>query len=398
MSPGGRAATIDPPASLGVIGGGQLGRMFVQAAQRMGYTAGVLAATDDAPAAQVAHWSVVAPPDHLPALRTFADRAAGITVEFENVSAPALRWLARRMPVRPGWRTAWVSQNRLREKGFLARHAIPLAPWRPVRTEPELLAAVTALGLPLILKTAASGYDGKGQVLVTRAQDIDVAWASLNQVPCVAEGWVEFAAEVSVVVVRGADGQAVAYPVGLNRHERHILDTTVMPAAVGPIVTQEARSWALSIAEALGTVGVLTVEFFLTAAGGLLVNELAPRPHNSGHLTIEAGVSSQFEQQVRALCGLPLGGTNLVTPAAMVNLLGDLWAHGEPDWEAALRSDPGVKLHLYGKHTPAPGRKMGHLTVLDPDPELALARALAARRTLARGRGTLAPDQAPGVC
>ena len=251
---------------------------------------------------------------------------------------------------------------------------------------PSSLAAVAALGLPLILKTAASGYDGKGQVLVGRAEDADVAWASLNQVPCVAEGWVEFAAEVSVVVVRGADGQAVAYPVGLNRHERHILDTTVMPAAVGPIVSQEARSWALSIAEALGTVGVLTVEFFLTAAGGLLVNEIAPRPHNSGHLTIEAGVSSQFEQQVRALCGLPLGGTNLVMPAAMVNLLGDLWAHGEPDWEAALRSDPGVKLHLYGKRTPAPGRKMGHLTVLDPDPELALARALAARRTLARGR------------
>jgi 5-(carboxyamino)imidazole ribonucleotide synthase len=386
MSGGGHAATIHPPASLGVIGGGQLGRMFVQAAQRMGYTAGVLAATDDAPAARVAHWCVVAPPDHLPALRTFADGAAAITVEFENVSAPALRWLARRMPVRPGWRTVWASQNRLREKSFLARHAIPLAPWHPVRTEPELQAAVTALGLPLILKTAASGYDGKGQVLVDRAQDIDVAWASLNQVSCVAEAWVEFAAEVSVVVVRGADGRAVTYPVGLNRHERHILDSTVMPAAVGPIVSQEARRWALSIAEALGTVGVLTVEFFLTESGGLLVNELAPRPHNSGHLTIEAGVSSQFEQQVRALCGLPLGGTNLVTPAAMVNLLGDLWAHGEPDWDAALRSDPGVKLHLYGKHTPAPGRKMGHLTVLDPDPELALARALASRRVLARGR------------
>jgi 5-(carboxyamino)imidazole ribonucleotide synthase len=382
MIRGGPRAALHPPAPLGVIGGGQLGRMFIQAAQRMGFRAGVLAATDDAPAAQVAHWSVVAPPDHLPALRSFAAQAQAVTVEFENVSAPALRWLGRDLPVRPGWRTVWVSQNRLREKRFLSGHAFPLAPWRPVRTEAELLAALDALGVPLILKTASSGYDGKGQVLVDRAEDIDVAWASLNQVACVAEGWVDFQAEVSTVVVRGVDGEAAAYPVGLNRHERHILDTTMMPAPVGPIVTQEARTLALSIAAALGTVGVLTVEFFVTGEGRLLVNELAPRPHNSGHLTIEAAQSSQFEQQVRALCGLPLGGTGLVTPAAMVNLLGDLWEHGEPDWEGALRSDPGVKLHLYGKRSPAPGRKMGHLTVLDSDPEVALARALAARRAL----------------
>ena len=382
MSSRGPRAAIHPPATIGVIGGGQLGRMFLQAAQRMGYRAGVFAATETAPSAQVAHWSVLAPPDNLPALRSFADRAEAVTVEFENVSAPALRWLARRRPVRPGWRTVWVSQNRLREKTFLARHGIPLAPWHPVRDQPELQAALSALGLPLILKTAASGYDGKGQVLVRDADDVEVAWATLNHVACVAEGWVAFDAEVSVVVVRGDDGQAVAYLVGLNRHERHILDTTVMPAPVGPIVALEARTLALSIAEALGTVGVLTVEFFLTAEGRLVVNEIAPRPHNSGHLTIEAAVSSQFEQQVRALCGLPLGGTDLVTPAAMVNLLGDLWADGEPRWEAALRSDPGVKLHLYGKRSPAPGRKMGHMTVLDPDPEVALARARAARRAL----------------
>ena len=192
------------------------------------------------------------------------------------------------------------------------------------------------------------------------------------------------AAEVSVVVVRAAEGRALAYPVGLNRDERHILDSTVMPAAIGPIVTQEARTLALSVLEALGTVGVLTVEFFLTAAGRLMINELAPRPHNSGHLTIEGAVSSQFEQQVRALCGLPLGGTDLVSPAAMVNLLGDLWNRGEPDWDRMWRRDPGVKLHLYGKRTPAAGRKMGHLTVLDPDAETALARALAARHALRR--------------
>jgi 5-(carboxyamino)imidazole ribonucleotide synthase len=371
-----------PPASLGVIGSGQLGRMFIQAAQRMGYRAGVLSEVEDTPAAQVAHWSVIGRDDHLPALRTFCDRAEAVTVEFENVSAPALRWLARRRPVRPGWRTVWVAQNRLREKSFLARHAIPLAPWRPVRDAAELDAAVRALGLPLILKTAASGYDGKGQIRVDAAERLPGAWADLARAPCVAEGWVEFAAEVSVVVARGQDGRAVCYPVALNRHARHILDSTLMPAPVGPIVTMEARDLALGVAQALETVGVLCVEFFLTAEGRLMVNEIAPRPHNSGHLTIEAAAASQFEQQVRALCGLPLGGTELAMPGAMVNLLGDLWirAGGQPRWDAALAADPGVSLHLYGKQTPAPGRKMGHLTVLDPDPESALLRALTARR------------------
>jgi 5-(carboxyamino)imidazole ribonucleotide synthase len=376
-------AVLHPPASLGVIGGGQLGRMFLQAAQRMGYRAGVLSAIAGSPADQVTHWSVIGPPGHLPSLRAFAEQADAVTVEFENVSAPALRWLAwHGLPVRPGWRTLRVSQNRLREKTFLRRHGLPHAPWRPVHAAGDLGPLPEGLGLPLILKTAASGYDGKGQVRVDRAADLEAAWASLGRAACVAEAWVEFAAEASVVVARGADGQAVTYPVALNRHERHILDATVMPAPVGPVVSQEARHLALAVAEALGTVGVLTVEFFLTADGRLLVNELAPRPHNSGHLTIEAAVTSQFEQQVRCLCGLPLGQSDLVRPAAMVNLLGDLWARGEPDWVAALRRDPGVKLHLYGKRTPAPGRKMGHITVLDADPEAALARARAARAAL----------------
>jgi 5-(carboxyamino)imidazole ribonucleotide synthase len=380
--------TLFPPASLGVIGSGQLGRMFIQAAQRLGYQAGVLSATEETPAAQVAHWTVIGPPDHLPALRKFAERAAAITVEFENVSAPALRWLARGRLVRPGWRTLWVCQHRLREKQFLARHEIPHAPWCPVRSGAELEQAVRHIGLPLILKTAASGYDGKGQVLVDSASESQSAWASLGRVACVAEGWVKFAAEVSIVVARGGDGQAVSYPVTLNRHENHILDTSLTPAPLGPVAAQEARTLALAVAQALKTVGVLTVEFFLTADGRLLVNEIAPRPHNSGHLTIEAAVTSQFEQQVRSLCGLPLGSTALVMPAAMVNLLGDLWnqAGGEPHWDAAMEADPGVSLHLYGKRTPAPGRKMGHLTVLDSDPDNALCRALAARHALVNGR------------
>jgi 5-(carboxyamino)imidazole ribonucleotide synthase len=383
-----RGDALFPPASLGVIGSGQLGRMFIQAAQRMGYRAGVLSTIEESPAAQVANWTVIGPPDHLPALRTFAKRAEAVTVEFENVSAPALRWLARRRWVRPGWWTLWISQNRLREKRFLARHGIPHAPWRPVHSEEELAEAIRGLGLPLILKTAASGYDGKGQILVSQASDAVAAWASLGRVPCVAEAWVDFAAEVSVVVARGADGRAVCYPVALNRHDRHILDSTLMPASLGPVVAQESRVLALAAAQALGTAGVLTVEFFLTADGQLLVNEIAPRPHNSGHLTIEAAVTSQFEQQVRALCGLPLGLADLLMPAAMVNLLGDLWAQagGEPRWSAALAHDPGVKLHLYGKRTPSVGRKMGHLTVLDPDPETALYRVLAARHALVTGR------------
>jgi 5-(carboxyamino)imidazole ribonucleotide synthase len=378
------ATILRPPASLGVIGGGQLGRMFIQAAQKMGFRAGVLGAISEGPGAQVAHWSVVGPPDSFSALKTFADQAEAVTVEFENVSAPALRWLERRMPARPGWKTVWVSQNRLREKAFLADHGLPLAPWRAVRTSEELAGAVGALGFPLILKTAASGYDGKGQVRVDDPGQAPLAWTHLGRVPCVAEGWVTFASEVSVVVARGFDGQAVTFPVALNRHERHILDATVMPAPVGPIVSQDARELALSVAQALGTVGVLTVEFFLTEDGRLLINELAPRPHNSGHLTMEAAVSSQFEQQVRALCGLPLGSSDLTSPAAMVNLLGDLWQNGEPDWAGALRRDPGVKLHLYGKKTAAPGRKMGHLTVLDADPVTALVRAVGARQVLIR--------------
>jgi 5-(carboxyamino)imidazole ribonucleotide synthase len=378
---------ILPPASLGVIGGGQLGRMFIQAAQRLGYRAGVLSESADSPAAQVAHWAVIGSSDQLPAIREFAERACAITVEFENVSAPSLRWLARRRPVRPGWRTLWTAQNRLREKRFLARHNIPHAPWVPVRHQTEVERAPSRIGLPLILKTANSGYDGKGQVLVDKSSELGGAWASLGRVPCVAEAWVDFASEVSVVVARGCDGRAVCYPVALNRHERHILDSTMVPATVGPIVAQEARRLALRAAAALETAGVLTVEFFVTSGGKVLVNEIAPRPHNSGHLTIEAARTSQFEQQVRALCGLPLGPTDLLMPAAMVNLLGDLWCagNGEPHWDAALRTEPGAAIHLYGKQTPAVGRKMGHVTVLDPDPDIALRRATAARLALIAG-------------
>lgn len=373
---------IMPPATLAVLGGGQLGRMFLQAAQTMGYRGLVLTAHAESPAAQIAHEVIVGPPDSLHALRQVAEKAQAVTVEFENVSGPGLRWLSRRIPTRPGWRTVWVSQNRLREKSFLQSHGFPLAPWKPVRSAQDMRSAVASLGLPLILKTAASGYDGKGQVRIDNAVDAEASWQRLGQVACVAESVVPFVAEISVVVVRGFDGKSSSYPVCLNRHTRHILDSTVIPAPIGPAASSHAQTIALGVAAALGTIGVLTVEFFLFADGSLAINELAPRPHNSGHATIEAAISSQFEQQVRALCGLPLGSTELVRPAAMVNLLGDLWMGGPPRWDVAMASDPGVKLHLYGKNTAAPGRKMGHLTVLDSDSERALSRVLAARSLL----------------
>ncbi|MDX2039400.1 MAG: 5-(carboxyamino)imidazole ribonucleotide synthase [Isosphaeraceae bacterium] len=377
-----RLEPLHPPAKIGVIGGGQLGRMFLSAAHSLGYDAGVLCETDDCPAAQVASWKVVGASDDLDSVRRFAEQAQAVTVEFENVSAAALRRLARSMPVRPGWRTVRVSQNRIREKRFLESHGFPVAPWAEVRSEADLAGAIARIGSQIVLKTAETGYDGKGQVRVHSEREAIEAWRSLGSVACVAEGWVEFAHEVSVVSVRGADSQAATYPVGLNRHSRHILDTTVMPAPVGPVIALEASSLALAISAALETVGVLTVEFFLTKEGRLIVNELAPRPHNSGHLTIEAAATSQFEQQVRALCGLPLGSTSLGKPAAMANLLGDLWVNGPPDWSAALRGDPALKIHLYGKRSASPGRKMGHMTVIDDDPETALARVLEARRRL----------------
>ncbi|WP_152051881.1 5-(carboxyamino)imidazole ribonucleotide synthase [Tautonia marina] len=369
-----------PPASLGVVGGGQLGRMFIQAAQRMGYRTVVLTDEADGPAAQVAHEVVKGKDDDLRTLQRFVSRVEAVTVEFENVSSAGLRWLSARIPTRPDWRAVRISQNRLREKTFLSRHGLPTAPWKPVRSAEELAVAVAEVGPSMILKTASSGYDGKGQIRIDEPGKALDAWDALGRVPCVAEGVVDFTAEISVLVARGRDGQMETFPVGMNRHERHILDSTLMPAPVGPIVSQEARDLARTIAEAMGYVGVLCVECFLAREGTLRVNEIAPRPHNSGHLTIEAATTSQFEQQVRALCGLPIGPTTLRSPAAMVNLLGDLWSGGPPDWSNALRTDPAASLHLYGKGAAPMGRKMGHLTILDPDPETALARALAARQ------------------
>jgi 5-(carboxyamino)imidazole ribonucleotide synthase len=375
------------------MGGGQLGRMFAAAAVRMGYRVHVFAPdADAAPAAAHAARTVQAGWDDEAALARFANGVDAVTIEFENIPASALERVARHVPVRPGPKALHVAQNRGREKAFLASLGLPLAPWTPVATVDEATAALAASGGPALLKTAGFGYDGKGQAALNSAGEVEDAWTRIGGGPAVVEGRVELAAELSVVVARDAAGRTACFEAARNRHVGGILDVSVAPGGLPGEATAEAREAAEAVAEALELVGVVCVEFFLGEDGGLRVNEIAPRPHNSGHLTIEGATTSQFEQQVRTTAGLPLGDPAPRAPAAMANLLGDLWADGPPDWPAAL-ARPGVALHLYGKATPRPGRKMGHLTVVAGDPEAAERSARAARAALASG----APEAAPGL-
>lgn len=372
---------IGPGSTIGVLGSGQLGRMFAIAARRMGYRVHTLSPDDDTPTGQVADRETQADYEDLDAIRAFAQGVDVVTFEFENIPAAAAAEAERHAPVRPGGSVLYTTQHRLREKLFLSSKGFPLAPFRTVRSLNELTAAVVELGTPAVLKTAGWGYDGKGQFKLRGAGDVEAAWQSVATSEAVLEGFIDFDCEVSVVVARGIDGRLADYGVIANAHVNHILDVSVAPAAVPPDVASEAVAIARAVAEALELVGVLCVEFFVTRQGGLLINELAPRPHNSGHLTFDAAVTSQFEQQLRAICGLPLGATDLVRPAAMANLLGDVWRAGEPDWSAACEF-PEVKLHLYGKLAPRPGRKMGHLTALGRSTEEAVAAVLGARRAL----------------
>lgn len=372
---------ILPGATVGVLGSGQLGRMFAIAARRMGYRVHTLSPEYDTPTGQVADREVQAAYDDLDAVREFARGVDVVTFEFENVSAAAAEAAAAETPVRPAGSVLHTCQNRLREKRFLAGAGFPLAPFAVVRSGEELAAALDTVGLPAVLKTAGWGYDGKGQVKIASAAEAAAAWTSLSTPEAVVEAWVDFEREISVVAARGLDGSYADYGPIENRHLHHILDLSIAPAGLPPEVAREAGEIARGVLSALDVVGVLCVELFLTRDGRLLVNELAPRPHNSGHLTFDAAVTSQFEQQLRAICGLPLGATDLLRPAAMANLLGDLWQGGEPDWAAACRA-PAVKLHLYGKATPRPGRKMGHLTALAATPAAALEQVTAARKVL----------------
>ncbi len=379
---GGSSGVVAPGSAVGVLGSGQLGRMFAIAARRMGYRVHTLSPDYDTPTGQVADLEVQAAYDDLDAVRRFARGVAVVTFEFENVAAAATEAAAEHAPVRPAGSVLHTTQNRLREKAFLVAGGFPVTPFAPVRSLEELSAGLAALGAPAVLKTAGWGYDGKGQVKIASLEDASAAWESVGGQESVLEAFVDFESEVSIVAARGLDGSFAHFGVIENRHSRHILDVSIAPAAVPPQVAKDAVEIARGILEGLSVVGVLCVEMFLTRDGRLLVNELAPRPHNSGHLTFDASVTSQFEQQLRAITGLALGSTELLRPAAMANLLGDLWQNGEPDWAAACRH-PDVKLHLYGKAEPRPGRKMGHLTALARTPEEALERVVEARGALA---------------
>ena len=374
---------ILPGSAVGVLGSGQLGRMFAIAARQMGYRVHTFSPDSDTPTGQVADVEVTAPYDDLDTVRRFAGGVKVVTFEFENIPAATAAAAAERAPVRPRGEVLHVTQQRLREKSFLSGNGFPVTPFRAVRSGQELRGAAAELGLPAVLKTASFGYDGKGQSKLASPADVERAAREVGAGgrELIYEGFVDFEREVSVVAARGLDGSFAHWGVIDNTHRNHILDLSVAPADVPPGTAREAVEIARGILEALGVVGVLCVEFFVTGGGKLLVNELAPRPHNSGHLTIDASVTSQFEQQLRAVCGLPLGETALLRPAAMANLLGDLWAEGEPDWAAAC-AVPGVKLHLYGKAEARPGRKMGHLTALAATPGEAAALARRAREAL----------------
>lgn len=375
---------ILPGATLGVLGSGQLGRMFALAARSMGYRVHTFSPEPDSPTGQVADLEVVADYHDLEAVRAFARGVAVVTFEFENVPAATAQAAAEYTPVRPAGAVLHTTQHRLREKTFLASAGFPVTPFRSVHSAEELREAVLALGTPAVLKTAGFGYDGKGQVKIASPDDVEQAWRALGNQDALLEAFVDFEREVSVVAARGLDGSFAHFGVIENAHRNHILDVSVAPPDLPPEVSASAVAIARGIFEALDVVGVLCVEFFLTRAGTLLVNELAPRPHNSGHLTIDACVTSQFEQQVRAVCGLPLGSTEQLRPAAMANLLGEVWQAGEPDWAAAC-AVPGVKLHLYGKQQARPGRKMGHLTALAGTTAEAERLVRAARAALSSG-------------
>ena len=372
---------ISPGAALGVLGSGQLGRMFTIAARRMGYRVHTFSPEEDTPTGQVADLEVTAEYDDLDALRAFAGQVEVVTFEFENVPAEAIDAIESLAPVRPSGVALHTAQQRAREKTFLADHGFPTAPFARAATLDELWEGVARVGTPAIIKTAAFGYDGKGQHRVTTPADVEHIWTALGHQEAVVEKFVSLQTEISIVAARGLDGSTAEYPAFENRHRNHILDVTTAPAAVVPAIAAQAREITRAILAQLQYVGVLCVEFFVTTEGELLVNEIAPRPHNSGHLTFDASTTSQFEQQVRAVCGLPLGSTELLRPAAMANLLGDLWADGEPNWAAACRF-PDVKLHLYGKSDPRPGRKMGHLTAMAKTAADAQERVIAARDAL----------------
>ncbi|KAB2922156.1 MAG: 5-(carboxyamino)imidazole ribonucleotide synthase [Dechloromonas sp.] len=374
---------ILPPATLGMLGGGQLGRFFVTAAHEMGYQVWVLDPDKNSPAGQIAERHFCVAYDDYAALDEFAAGCAAITTEFENVPAGTLDYLAKFVPVRPSAAAVAVCQNRIAEKSFLRDNGFPHGPFIAVNTEDDLKNAPPEL-FPAILKVARFGYDGKGQATVHNIEEALLAFGQFKGEHCVLEQRLTLDYEVSVVLARDEHGQVACFPTGENQHTKGILDVSIVPARTSACMKSDAEDVAARIAEQLGYIGTMGVEFFVSR-GRLIVNEMAPRPHNSGHYTIDACVTNQFEQQVRALCGLPLGEPRAHSASVMVNLLGDLWYDGEtyrePDW-AKLHAIPNLKLHLYGKHHARPGRKMGHFTVIGDNAEAVQKAALAARSAI----------------
>jgi 5-(carboxyamino)imidazole ribonucleotide synthase len=383
---------ILPGAVLGVLGGGQLGRMFTVRAREMGYRVIVLDPDRGSPAGAIADHHIAAQYDDAVALEEMAAKCAAITTEFENVPANVMTTLAEHVPVRPGPEAVAIAQDRIAEKTYLEREGFPTAPFHIVRTADDLTPAWDSVGPPALLKTARLGYDGKGQASVASQDALTDAFAGFHGASCVLERRLDLEVELSVVLARGEDGEIACFPPIENVHVNGILYTSTVPARVTPELANAAKDLALSLAARLEYVGVMAVEMFVAEGGTLFVNELAPRPHNSGHFTLDACVTDQFEQQVRALCGLPLGDPRLISPVTMINILGDLWHDGNPSWQEAL-SRHGVKLHLYGKHHPRPGRKMGHLNCLAGSPEESLALAREAHDALTT---PVAPAVVPG--
>ena len=370
-----------PGSVIGVLGSGQLGRMFAIAARRMGYRVHTFSPDTDTPTGQVADFETAADYSDLDKVAEFARSVDVITYEFENVPSQAIETAAAFTQVHPKGEILHTTQNRLREKTFLSENGFPVVGFQHIKTLDNLEKAVEKLGMPCVLKTAGFGYDGKGQSKIKNAGDLEKAFENLNGQDAVLEAFIDFEKEISVVCARDQSGNFADYGVIENEHKNHILDISFAPAVVTEKVFREAVEIARAVAERFDYVGTMCVEFFLTKAGELIINEIAPRPHNSGHLTFGACVTSQFEQQLRAVCGLSLGSTEFYKPAAMANLLGDAWHGGEPNWSAALKIE-NVKLHLYGKTEPRTGRKMGHLTALSDSPEKAVESVKRARENL----------------
>ncbi len=365
------AKIINPNSTIGVFGSGQLGRMFAIEARKMGYRVHTYSPASDTPTGQVADFETDADYNDLDAVKRFARSVDVVTFEFENVPSQTIETASQFVDVHPKGEILHITQNRLREKNFLSNNGFPVTPFRHVKTLEDLKRGAAEIGIPCVLKTAGFGYDGKGQTRIRSQQDIEKAFRNLDDQEAILEAFVDFDKEISAVCVRDLEGNFANYGAIENEHVDHILNLSFAPAVVSPNVFQEAIDLSRSIAEILDYVGTLCVEFFLTKDEKLLINELAPRPHNSGHLTFDACITSQFEQQLRAVCGLPLGSTAFYRPAAMANLLGDLWQNGEPNWASAFEN-PDVKLHLYGKTEAKSGRKMGHLTALAKSVEKAV--------------------------